>query len=168
MALPEIDGDRICILGGSYGGFSALASAIRHESRYRCAGTINGVSDIPLIGESSDMADSARALARFEEVAGDLETERDKLLSISPAYHLDHVETPILVVYGDADRRVDPDHAFRVAMMLRLYGKEYEEIRVRAGAHSFTRDQWVGVLPPIRRFLTKHLMPEVVFRRDPR
>ena len=49
MGLPEIDGERICIVGGSYGGFSSFASVIRHEDRYRCAVSINGVSDIPLL-----------------------------------------------------------------------------------------------------------------------
>lgn len=168
MALPEIDEDNVCIIGGSYGGFSAIVSVLRHADRYRCAATINGVSDIPLMGESSDFADSARVLAVFEKNVGDLESDRDKLLAISPAYHLEEVATPILVVYGDEDRRVDPDHAFRVTMMLKLYGKEYEEIRVKGGAHSFTRYQWLGVLPEIRKFLTKHLMPNVSFERDPR
>jgi dipeptidyl aminopeptidase/acylaminoacyl peptidase len=168
MTLPNIDGDRVCIIGGSYGGFSAIASIVRHKSRYRCATTINGVSDIPLLAETSDIADSKRALDAFQENTGDLKTERDKLLAVSPAYHLQNVETPILVVYGDADRRVDPDHAHRMVIMLRLYGKEYEEIRVKDGPHSFSRKQWIWTLPAIREFLTKHLMPDLKFRPDPR
>ena len=51
---------------------------------------------------------------------------------------------------------------------MRLYAKEYEEIRVKDGAHSFNREQWIWTLPPIRRFLTKHLMPDLRFERDPR
>jgi hypothetical protein len=32
-----VDGDRICVAGGSYGGYSALMSVIRRPDRYRCA-----------------------------------------------------------------------------------------------------------------------------------
>ena len=32
MQRPEIDAERLCIVGGSYGGFSALASVVRHEA----------------------------------------------------------------------------------------------------------------------------------------
>lgn len=167
MALSEIDGDNVCIIGGSYGGFSAIVSVIRHPTRYRCAVTINGASDIPLLAESSDFADSKRVLAAFEENTGDLETEREKLLAISPAYNLRDVETPILVVFGDKDRRVDQDHAHRVITMLWLYGKEYEEVRVDGGAHSFNRDQWIDTLPRIRKYLMKYLMPGEVYEGDP-
>jgi dipeptidyl aminopeptidase/acylaminoacyl peptidase len=167
MALPGIDADRVCIVGGSYGGFSAIASVIRHKNRYRCAVTINGVSDVPLLYESSDSADSKPALAFFEEFVGNLETEREMLIEISPAYHTREIDSPVLLVYGDRDRRVDPDHSHRLALMLRLHGLEYEEIIVAKGHHSFTSEQWIEVAPALRRFLTKHMIPEIEFEKDP-
>src|SRR5690606_16599332 len=112
MGRAEIDGRRICIIGGSYGGFSALTSILRHRERYRCAVSINGVTDVPLLGHSSDLADSKKAMAFFDEFVGDFETEREKLIEISPVYRMNEVETPILIVQGSADRRVDPDHAY--------------------------------------------------------
>ena len=166
MERPEIDESRVCIIGGSYGGFSAITSALRDPNRYRCVSTINGVSDIPLLYESSDMADNVRVMKFYSEYVGDLETERDKLLAISPVYHLEDVSSPILVIYGDKDRRVDPDNAHRLIAMLKLYGKSYEEILVKGGAHSFTDEQWVKVLPQLRKFLTKHLMPGENFVPD--
>lgn len=166
-ARPDIDGSRLCIIGGSYGGFSAITSALRQPQRFRCAATINGVTDIPLLYESSDFADVRSVLDFYEEFVGNPETERDELLDLSPVYQLERLETPLLVVYGDSDRRVDPDHAHRLLALLRLYGKDYEEIRVKDGHHSFTGDQWSGVLPAVRRFLTRHLMPDRVHRKDP-
>jgi dipeptidyl aminopeptidase/acylaminoacyl peptidase len=166
IALPGIDPDRLCILGGSYGGFSATASIVRHRDRYRCAVSINGVSDVPLLYESSDFADLKGVIEFYDEFVGDLETERDKLIGISPAYHVAQIESPILLVYGDRDRRVDPDHSNRLALMLDLYGKEYEEVIVKGGHHSFDRDQWIDVAPKLRRFLTHHLLPEVAFEDD--
>lgn len=167
MKLPEIDEDRICIIGGSYGGFSALASVIRHEARYRCAVTINGVTDIPLLADSSDIADSKRALELFEEGIGSLETEREKLLEISPTYRVADVKVPILIVQGLLDRRVDPDHAYRLATMLELHQKDHEVMYVERGEHSFSRTDWIQVLRRVRRFLTAKLMPGTTFVQDP-
>lgn len=164
---PEIDGSRVCILGGSYGGFSAITSALRDPGAFRCTGTINGVTDVPLMFESSDFADSRVALDLFEDFVGDVETERPSLEAISPVYRIDALETPLLVVYGDADRRVDPDHAHRLLALLALYDKPHREIRIAGGRHSLTRDQWVDLLPRIRAFLTDHLMPEAAFVPDP-
>lgn len=168
MARPEVDGKRVCIVGGSYGGFSALASLIRHPGRYRCAVTLNGVSDIPLLYDSSDFADSKRAMEFYEEFVGDLETERAKLIEISPAYHASKIDAPVLVVYGTEDRRVDPDHAHRLILMLELYGKEHQEITVQGAEHSFDRAEFIVVARALRRFLTTHLMPGVAFVRDRR
>ena len=159
MAIPEIDATRICIAGGSYGGFSAIASIIRHKDRYRCAVTINGVMDVPFMGETSDIADSAASLARFQARTGDFDLERKELIDISPVYHLQSVETPVLAIYGTADRRVDPDHSVRLILMMELYGKEVEEIAVPGASHSFDREQWIEVAPQMKDFLTRHLMP---------
>lgn len=167
MRRSEIDPSRICIIGGSYGGFSALASVIRHPDRYRCAVTINGVTDVPLMADSSDIADSKIALEAFENLIGDLETERDRLLAISPAYHVGGIRVPVLVVQGLRDRRVDPDHAHRLIALLELHRKPFESLFIAEAEHSFTREQAIRVYRKVRRFLTSHLQPERAFMRDP-
>jgi len=167
IAMPEIDGNRIAIVGGSYGGFSALASVVRHRDRYRCAVSMNGVSDIPLLYDSSDMADSKRVMDFYQEFVGDLETERDVLEDASPTYHVDAIETPVLFIYGDRDRRVDPDHSLRMMLTMDLLGKPYERLEVEGMRHSPTPLQWVIVSRATRRMLTKHLMPGAELVPDP-
>jgi len=167
MSLAEIDASRVCILGGSYGGFSAIASVVRHKERYRCAVSLNGVSDIPLLYDSSDMADSKRAMDFYEEFVGDLETEREKLIAVSPAYHVKEIETPLFMVYGTADRRVDPDHSERMLLMLETYGKEHDSMKVEGMAHSPEREEWVTVARAIRRYLARFLFPSEEYRSDP-
>lgn len=168
MANPRIDPERICIFGWSYGGFSAFASVIRHKERYRCAISGNGVSDIPLLADSSDTADSKSAMKYYEDYIGDLETEREKLIEVSPAYHVDAVSTPTLIIQGTEDRRVDPDNAHRMALMFELYDKPFELLEIEGGEHSPDRDEWIIVARTLRRFLTAHLMPETEFDPDPR
>jgi dipeptidyl aminopeptidase/acylaminoacyl peptidase len=167
IARPEIDGTRICIVGGSYGGFSALASVIRHKTRYRCAASLNGVTDIPFSFEGEDCADAEGCLEAFAEIVGDPETERDKLMEISPAYHVDEIHTPVFVIYGTEDRRVDPDHSHRLLLMLETHGKEHESLEVRGAAHSPTKKEWELVSIALRRFLTRYLFPSTEFVGDP-
>ena len=167
IARPGIDGTRICIVGGSYGGFSALASIIRHKSRYRCAASLNGVTDVPFSFAGDDCADAEGCLEAFADIVGDPETERDQLMEISPAYHVDEIHTPIFVIYGTEDRRVDPDHSHRLLLMLETFGKEHESLEVKGAAHSPTKREWELVSIALRRFLTRYLFPSTEFVGDP-
>jgi dipeptidyl aminopeptidase/acylaminoacyl peptidase len=151
----------------SYGGFSALSSVVRHRKRYACAVSWNGVSDIPLLADSSDIADSKISLDFFEEYIGDLETERKKLIEASPVYHADQIETPVLFIYGTDDRRVDPDHSHRMMLMLELYGRVFESLEVRGMAHAYTRREGIIISRAMRRYISKYLDPSRRYRRDP-
>jgi dienelactone hydrolase len=167
MARPEIDETRICIVGGSYGGFSALASIVRHQTRYRCAASVNGVTDIPLMFESSDFADDERILELFAENVGDLENEQDKLIDISPVYQVERMQAPVYVVYGTEDRRVDPDHSHRLLLMLETLGKEHESLELEGAEHSFSTREWIIFSRAVRRYLTRYLFPGEEFVPDP-
>jgi dipeptidyl aminopeptidase/acylaminoacyl peptidase len=167
IARPEIDGTRICIVGGSYGGFSALASVIRHKTRYRCAASLNGVTDVPFSFAGDDCADTEGCLEEFALIVGDPETELDKLIEISPAYHVDEIHTPVFVIYGTEDRRVDPDHSHRLLLMLETLGKEYESLEVKGASHSPTKKEWEFISVALRRFLTRYLFPSAEFVGDP-
>jgi dienelactone hydrolase len=164
---PEIDPSRVCIIGGSYGGFSAVASVVRHRHRYRCAATLNGASDIPLLFEESDCAESERCVESLKQVVGDPETERDRLVDASPVYHVREIETPVFVSYGTNDTRVDPDHSHRLVLMLETLGLPHEALEIQGAAHAPTRREWVIYARALRRFLTKHLLPEQGFVGDP-
>jgi dipeptidyl aminopeptidase/acylaminoacyl peptidase len=167
MARPEVDADRLCIVGGSYGGFSALASVVRHKSRYRCAATLNGVTDIPLMFETSDFADYEKLLEQFAVVAGDLEKNRSKLIDLSPAYNVAEMDVPIFVVFGTDDRRVDADHAHRLLLMMETHQKNHDVLEIREARHSFSSREWVVAVRALRRFLTRHLQPGLEVEPDP-
>lgn len=154
---PEIDASRICIAGGSYGGFSALASIVRHESRFCCAASINGVTDIPLLFDTSDWADLAGVRSVARQRIGDPERERRDLMDASPLYHVDRFQTPVLIMYGTHDRRVDPDHSHRLMLMMDVHDKQYEAVEIVGAGHSFSHLQGQAVFARLLEFLKKHL-----------
>jgi len=115
------------------------------------------------------MADSKSSMKFFENYIGDLETEtgRAKLIAASPAYHVQEIETPLLLIFGTEDRRVDPDNSHRMLLMLETYGKEHDSIEIDGMFHSPTRDEYIRVAREIRRYLTRFLFSSEEFQHDP-
>jgi dipeptidyl aminopeptidase/acylaminoacyl peptidase len=149
--------DRICIAGGSFGGYAAMMSVIRWPERYRCASTLNGPSDLPLQFQSSDTVEYKGGYEALVEIIGDPDADFDHLVEISPAYNVDKLAVPVLVVHGDRDRRVDPDHAHRLRAMLVAHGKPYEWLVLSDTGHSPAPNERRIYARKLRSFLRKHL-----------
>jgi len=164
---PEVDATRICIVGVSYGGFSAVASLQRHPDRYRCGATLNGATDLPLLLEQGECAELEKCRSVLEEIIGDPEAERGRLVALSPAYHVRDIEAPLLVAHGTRDWRVHPDQSHRLILMLETLGKPHETFEIVGAGHFLGSRERVGYLRTLRRFLTEHLLPGTPFRPDP-
>lgn len=153
----QIDPNRMCIAGGSYGGYSALISAIRFPRRYRCVYTQAGVTDIPLMFHGSDWSMNRYAQSQQRVEIGDPDEDYDYLSDISPVYRVADLQVPVLVAQGTDDERVDPEHAHRLRAMLIAHHKPFEWLEVEGGEHSPTAPEWVRYASALRQFLQKHL-----------
>ena len=118
-----LDASRMCIMGSSYGGYSALQSAIRWQGRFRCAVSIAGITDRMLFFTASDSGTSAATRAELERLVGDPGSEYDEMVATSPLYHYRALDLPIMLVHGREDARVDYEHANRLVRMLNLAGR---------------------------------------------
>ena len=158
-----VDPERICILGSSYGGYSALMSAIRRPDRYRCAVSVAGVTDIPLMFISSDFSYDERARDRFAEIVGDPEEDYERLKSLSPAYRADEIRVPVLLAHGIEDRRVDVEHALRMKTMLELHGSPVEWVPMPGVGHALADTTVEAALyERVAEFLDTHLSQEAM------
>ena len=94
-----VDPDRACIMGSSYGGYAALAGVTLQEGIYRCAVSVNGVSDLkPLLRwEMNGPRDTFR---RATERQFGRETDLD---AISPARNARNANAPVLLIHGRDD-----------------------------------------------------------------
>jgi dipeptidyl aminopeptidase/acylaminoacyl peptidase len=151
------DPERICIAGASYGGYSALVSAMRQTVPYRCVASLNGPTDIPFIFESSDFATTEAGRESFAEIVGDPKTQRARLLEISPAYHVERLEAPVLIGVSTFDRRVDPDHAYRLRLMLEAHDKPFEWLTLPATGHAVSLPSYERYAFRLRDFVREHL-----------
>ena len=158
LADYPLDGDRMCIVGSSYGGYSALVSTIRWPRRFRCAVSISGVSDRMLFFTASDSGQSKQGRKQLERVVGDPVGERDEMMASSPLYHYRDLQVPLMLVHGKEDDRVDYEHARRLVRMLNLAGRKPVMITFAEGTHGWDDvDQIEKAYTGIAGFLEKYL-----------
>lgn len=153
-----VDGDRVCIAGGSYGGYSALMSVIRSPTRYRCAASLNGPTDLPFEYHFYFKQGGKEGEAYFSDYIAD-PNDAAELRSMSPVYRASEIQVPVLLIQGGKDRRVDVDHYYRMLNVLEVLGKPHEAYLIEEAGHSPTPSEWPAFAVRLRAFLSKHLEP---------
>jgi len=99
-----VDNDRVGITGGSYGGYASAWGATYYSERFAAAVMNVGLSDkIAMLG-TSDIAQELY-LAHYRVWPWE---DWDLYRQASPIYYADQAKTPILIMHGAADPRVDP------------------------------------------------------------
>ena len=134
-AHPELDGERLAVAGGSYGGFMASWIVARHPefkaavvdrtlfNRYAFSGT----SDIGL-------------LLDLVEFGGRYPWEApQEYLEASPIHYVGGVQTPTLVVHSALDYRCPVDQGEQLYMALRVRGVPTELVRFPNETHELSR-----------------------------
>ncbi len=114
---------RACIVGGSYGGYAALMGPVRHPDLYRCAASLNGVTDLTKLFSRfwTDIPERYRHHS-FNETLGDPVADKAMLERFSPINRVADIKVPVLVTLGAQDTRVDPAHSRRFVAAARAAG----------------------------------------------
>lgn len=131
------DPDRVCIVGGSYGGYSALAGGAFDPDLYRCVISLNGVSDLPLMLGSQKRKYGADhwVISYWDKVIGDSKKEREKLKDISPINFAENFKAPVLLLHGIDDTVVPIRQSERMEKALRKAGKDVTLIKLKGEDH---------------------------------
>lgn len=131
------DPARICVVGGSYGGYAALMGVVKEPSLYRCAVSVNGVTDLPdLIYNRLNFVGGRSSTARR---IGHIWSDRKKLASNSPARRAKDVGAPVLLVHGSNDRVVPVAQSRKMADALKSAGKPYRYVELKDEEHWLTQ-----------------------------
>lgn len=154
--------DRACIAGASYGGYSTLMGLARHPELYRCGIAWLAVTDLELLVKGNLWAyDDVSDVQRRESLpltVGDAVKDLDMLRANSPVLLAEQIKAPLLMGFGEADRRVPLAHGERMRDALKAVGRE-PEFQVYTGeGHGFgalrNRLDWAA---RVERFLAQHL-----------
>ncbi len=130
-----VDGERIAVFGGSYGGFAVLTCVTRLPDEWAAAIDIFGPSNLVTFAKAVPPT-WKRFIARF---VGDPETEVDFLMERSPITYVDDVKTPLLVIQGATDPRVVKGESDQMVEKLRDLGREVEYVVFDDEGHGFTK-----------------------------
>jgi len=99
---PEIDNNRVAVIGGSYGGYMVLSSMFHYSDRLACGVDIVGISNFVTFLKSTKAY--RRDLRRAEY--GDEREIGEFLNQISPTTNAHKIKIPLFVIQGKNDPRV--------------------------------------------------------------
>ncbi len=156
VAQGHADPDRVCMVGGSYGGYASLWAVIRNPERYRCAASWAGVTDWPEQLEYDRDFFERHIVRRWQgQVAG--EDKAAALAAYSPARQVSRLTWPVLLAHGTADWRVPFSQFESLRDAAKAAGKPVEELVLAGEGHGFSdavnTRKWYDAL---LAFLAKH------------
>jgi dipeptidyl aminopeptidase/acylaminoacyl peptidase len=155
-----IDPKRVCIVGGSYGGYAALAGATLDRGVYRCAVSYAGPSDMRSQFSDARSKGGDSALRFWERYVGARSLDDPVLAQISPARHAGDADIPVLLIHGRDDTVVPIAQSRRMADALRAAGKPVELLELPGEDHWLSRGETrLQMLQATVAFLEKNNPP---------
>jgi dipeptidyl aminopeptidase/acylaminoacyl peptidase len=142
-ARGDIDGKRIGLWGGSYGGYLTAMGLARDSDLFAAGVDIHGVHDW------------SRRVGSSPWATGDLaKLGRES----SPLSSVDKWKSPVLLIHGDDDRNVAFNQTIELVRRLRERGIEFEELVFPDEVHDFLRHQdWLRAYRAASDFFDRHL-----------
>jgi len=132
------DPDRIGVMGHSFGGYSTLA-LISQTTTFRAAVASGGPADWVSTYGRMTLDGNAFGVSYCEEgqpgLGGPPWAFPDRYLENSPVFHLDRIQTPLLLVHGALDTTVWPSQSEEVFVGLRRLGREVTYARYEGEEH---------------------------------
>ena len=149
-----VDGNKLIIYGGSYGGFAVLSAMVEYPDTFQIGIDIVGISNFVTFLENT--ADWRRRLREVEY--GFLERDREFLESISPSNKIENVKSPILIIQGDNDERVPLSESIQMYEKLKEQNIPTQLLRFEDEGHGvIKRKNVMKQYKIIFEFLKTHL-----------
>jgi dipeptidyl aminopeptidase/acylaminoacyl peptidase len=104
------DGDKIGVTGGSYGGYATGWMATKYTDRFAAGVMFVGLSDNISKWGTSDIPEELYLVHARERIWDDYQ----EYLERSPIYYAGQAKTPLLIMHGKEDTRVDPSQSYEL------------------------------------------------------
>jgi dipeptidyl aminopeptidase/acylaminoacyl peptidase len=156
-SLPYVDGSRIGIAGASYGGYMALAALTFHPDVFSVGVNAFGISNWLSALESTPPEWGAFREALFQEM-GDPVKQAQMLKDISPIFHAEKIQKPLLVIQGAHDPRVPKRDADAIVQAVKKNNVPVDYLLLTEEGHGFsTKKSEVEATSRVLHFLDEHL-----------
>ena len=149
--------DKICIYGGSYGGYAALVGATFTPDVFSCAVSIVGPSNLITFIDTIPPYWSTFRSIMYKKV-GNPETEEEFLKSRSPLFKVQNIKIPMLIAQGANDPRVNQDESEQIVSEMKRRNIEHEYLLFPDEGHGFAKpENRLKFYEAAEKFLAKHL-----------
>jgi dipeptidyl aminopeptidase/acylaminoacyl peptidase len=138
QTLDYVDGKKIGIMGGSYGGYMVLAALAFKPEEFNAGVDIFGVSNWVRTLQSIPPYWESQRKSLYAEI-GDPNTQLDMLREISPLFHADKITKPLLVLQGANDPRVIKPESDEIVEAIKKKKGVVEYVVFDNEGHGFTK-----------------------------
>lgn len=129
-SLGNVDRDRVGLIGGSRGGMMALMM-IRRSTAFRACVTVGAPTSLHVVDPNSHIV---KTMSRFISTTDSFTSEAEKRSATAWSDELCKT-TPLLVIHGSGDRRVDPEHAYLLGRALQKNLHPYKLVMFEEADH---------------------------------
>jgi len=151
------DPARICIYGGSYGGYATLEGLVKTPDLYACGVDYVGVSNLFTFMNTIPPYWKP-FLGMMHEMVGDPAKDEARLAAASPALHADRIKAPLLIAQGARDPRVNKDESDQMVAALKARGIDVPYIVKDNEGHGFHNEEnQFAFYEAMEQFLAKYL-----------
>jgi dipeptidyl aminopeptidase/acylaminoacyl peptidase len=126
----DLDGDRVGVMGGSYGGFMTTW-LVAHDDRFRAAISERACNAFDSFEGSSDIG-----WFFVQKYNG---TDPERVAAQSPLTHVDGIRTPMLLIHSEQDWRCPVEQVQRLFVALKQRKVEVELLLFPGEGHELTR-----------------------------
>ncbi|MEW5834122.1 MAG: prolyl oligopeptidase family serine peptidase [Pseudomonadota bacterium] len=149
------DPRRICVYGGSFGGYSAMMTTIRAPGLFKCAIGYAGVYDLAMMYRKGDVRESKSGRSYLHTVIGRDDASLD---ANSPDKLAGKIDVPVLLIHGEDDQRAPFAQAKAMRAALDAAHKPYEWLAKPEEGHGFYDEKNnIERLQRIQAFLEKYI-----------
>lgn len=156
-----VDKSRMCLFGGSYGGYVSLQGLVKDPDLWRCASSYIAVTDLELL-QTVTWSDTAQLSDYFEtdfkRRVGDHEKDRAQFDATSPAKNATKIKAAVMLTMGGQDKRVPLIHGTTMRDAMEKAGKPLDYHVYVDESHGFTKPENVtDFYTRTERFFAKYL-----------
>jgi dipeptidyl aminopeptidase/acylaminoacyl peptidase len=129
-----VDGDRLCIDGGSAGGYTTLA-ALAFRDVFKAGASFYGVSDLTALATDTHKFESRY----LDGLIGAYPEEAELYRARSPINAVDQLSCPVIFFQGDEDKIVPPNQAEMMVEALKAKGLPVAYVLYEGEQHGFRK-----------------------------
>lgn len=134
---PELDKDRIMIMGGSYGGYMTLATAYHYTDRIKCSVDIVGISNFnTFLKNTEEYRRDLRRVEYGDERIAEMHSFFEKM---APLNNIDKIKKPLFIIQGTNDPRVPVTEAMQMRDKLKANGNIVWYLEGKDEGHGFRK-----------------------------